>query len=74
MGLQTDQLGTLKFYSPAVGRHGPRDAVKQGCLAGSIGPNQADDFPGIYLQGNIVKRRQTPEVFRYVANFQQCHI
>ena len=49
----------------AIGRHQADDHVETGGLAGTVRAEQADDFAGLDLEGNVLDHRP-----RLVALFQ----
>jgi hypothetical protein len=51
----------------------PRNTVKQGGLAGTIGTDEADEFIPLNFKRNIVVGPETPEILDQVMDFKKCH-
>jgi len=51
------QFGTFEENTPLVGLDQSHDHVESGGLAGSVGPQQSDDFALVDLDRNVVDYR-----------------
>ena len=49
------------------------DEIKDGRLAGAIGPDQSPNLAGINLKIIIVNRPEPAKIVRHLLNLQQCH-
>src|SRR5262245_23136031 len=70
---QADASARVQADITLVGPVEASEQAQQRCLAGAIGPDQADAFPGVDLEANVLEQRPLVEAAREAGTTQQQH-
>ena len=63
-------LLAVELKAPGIRGVQPRHHIKEGGLAGAIGPDQAVDFPGLDTQAHVIERSHAAKLFIDLLDLQ----
>ena len=67
------RLSSVEANVAAVRRVQARDEVEDGCLAGAVGADEADDLPLRHVERDVVDGDDAAEAAREVSRLQERH-
>jgi len=71
--LQSSDVLPFEEHLPGIGLVVTDDAVEQGCLTGTIGADQADDFTLIDVERDMVIGHHSTKVLNEIDHLKKCH-